>query len=342
MRVIQSMAGAKHGGAEVFFTRLVLALHQAGLNQRVLLRSNPGRQKLLADGGVTAHSMPFGGKLDISTRLQLRRQIAYYKPHVVMSWMNRAAAFCPPPRGRFVHCARLGGYYDLKYYSNCDHLIGNTKGIVQYLVGQGWPEAQVHYLPNFVSVEVAKPMPRRDLSTPEDARVILALGRFHKNKAFDILIEAMSHLPDVYLWLAGEGPMESMLRKKAAQYGVTDRIKFLGWQEEPAPLYAAANLVVCSSRIEPLGNVVLEAWARRRPIIATAVQGPKELIRHGVNGLLVPVDDPQALAFSIKHALTTPKMALELVERGFEHYTSHFSEAIVVRRYMEFFHQVIN
>ena len=136
--------------------------------------------------------------------------------------------------------------------------------------------------------------------------------------------------------------MEAALRKKAAQCGVTHRIRFLGWQEEPAPLYEAANLVVCSSRIEPLGNIVLEAWARRRPIIATAVQGPKELIRDGENGLLVPVDDSQALAFCIKQVLSTPKMALELVERGHEHYTSHFSEAIVVRRYMEFFRQVMN
>ena len=69
MRVIQSIAGAKHGGAEAFYIRLVLALHQEGLNQRVLMRSNLGRQKQLADGGVPMHSMAFGGKLDILTRL---------------------------------------------------------------------------------------------------------------------------------------------------------------------------------------------------------------------------------------------------------------------------------
>ena len=126
MRIIHSMAGAKHGGAEAFFTRLVLALHRVGLNQRVLLRPDPGREKLLAEVGLTAYTMPFGGKLDISTRLQLRHQVACYKPNVVMSWMNRAAAFCPRAQGRFVHCGRLGGYYNLKYYRNCDHLIGNT------------------------------------------------------------------------------------------------------------------------------------------------------------------------------------------------------------------------
>ena len=87
---------------------------------------------------------------------------------------------------------------------------------------------------------------------------------------------------------------------------------------------------------------MLEAWARRRPIIATAVQGPKELIRDGENGLLVPVDNPRALAISIKQVLSTPEMALKLAERGLDHYTNNFSEAIVVRRYLEFFHQVMN
>ena len=72
MRVMQCMAGARHGGAEAFFTRLVLALHHAGLDQRVVLRPEQNREKQLADGGIAAVSLPFGGKLDISTRLGLR------------------------------------------------------------------------------------------------------------------------------------------------------------------------------------------------------------------------------------------------------------------------------
>ena len=340
MRVMQCIAGAKHGGAEAFFTRLVLALHRTGLDQRVVLRANPGREKQLTDGGVTAQTLAFGGKLDISTRLNLRREITRYKPQVVLSWMNRAAAFCPPPRGRFVHCGRLGGYYDLKYYHACDHLVGNTRGIVRYLVDRGWPEARVHYLPNFVSTGAVDPVPRRNLSTPDDCAVILALGRLHRNKAFDILIDALRRLPDVYLWLAGEGSLEATLRKQAARFGVAQRIRFLGWREDPAPLYEAADLVVCSSRIEPLGNVVLEAWARRRPIVATAAQGPTELIRDGENGLLVPVDDPQALASGIDQVLSSPEVAQNLVKTGLAGYTAQFSESVVVRRYLDFFDQV--
>ena len=86
----------------------------------------------------------------------------------------------------------------------------------------------------------------------------------------------------------------------------------------------------------------MEAWARRRPIIATNIQGPKELIRDRENGLLVPVNDPQALAHSIKQVLSSPEMAINLAERGLDTYNGQFSESIVVRRYLEFFNQVVN
>ncbi len=340
MRVLQSMAGARHGGAEAFFTRLVLALHRAGLDQRVVLRRDPARERQLADGGVAAQPLGFGGKLDIATRLGLRREISRYQPDVVLSWMNRAAGFCPNPRGRFVHCGRMGGYYNLKYYRTCDHLIGNTHGIVQYLVEQGWPTDRAHYLPNFVTADAAEPTPRQELSTPNDGAVVLALGRLHENKGFDVLIQAIRKLPDVYLWLAGEGPLEAVLKRQAVHFGVAPRIRFLGWRDDPAPLFAAADLVVCPSRIEPLGNVVIEAWARHRPIVAAAAQGPVELIRDGENGLLAAMDDADALARAMGQVLTTPALARSLIDSGHADYLSNFSEDIVVKRYLEFFEKV--
>ncbi len=344
MRVMQCMAGARFGGAEAFFTRLVLALHRAGLDQRVVLRPDADRERQLADGGVAAVTLPFGGKLDISTRIGLRRELSRFEPDVVLSWMSRAAAFCPKSKehawGRYVHCGRLGGYYDLKYYRTCDHLIGNTHGIVAYLKEQGWPAERAHYLPNFVSAAPVAPASRRELSTPDDATVVLALGRLHQNKAYDVLIQAMRRLPNVYLWLAGEGPLGAELRKAAVHFGVAPRIRFLGWQQDPGPLYAAADLVTCPSRIEPLGNVVLEAWARQKPIVATAADGPVELIRHGENGLLTPIDDPEALAEAIGQVLRDPNIAESLARSGHEDYLADYSEAAVVQRYLEFFAKV--
>src|SRR5690606_26510565 len=138
----------------------------------------------LRAGGVEPLELPFGGPLDLFSRRAVRREIARVGPDIVLTWMNRATAFCPHPRGRrFLHLARLGGYYDLRYYRRCDHLIANTADIAAYIRRSGWPAERVHVLPNFVASDTAPPLPRDTIATPADAPLLLALGRLHVNKA---------------------------------------------------------------------------------------------------------------------------------------------------------------
>src|SRR5437899_3240290 len=147
-RLLQAIAGVRHGGAEIFFLRLAAALQRAGEPQRVLIRRDPARAERLRAAGVAFAELAFGGVFDLPTRLAFRREIAAWQPHIVLTWMSRATRLCP--RGDFVHVARLGGYYDVKYYRRCDHLIGNTRAIVDYAIAKGWPRERISYLPNFV------------------------------------------------------------------------------------------------------------------------------------------------------------------------------------------------
>lgn len=337
MRVLQSMAGAQHGGAEAFFVRLTIALHRAGLDQKVVIRREPERARLLAQAGISPRQLRYGGKLDFITPLALATEIRRYRPDIVLSWMSRAASMAPKGGTRYRHVGRLGGYYDLKYYQTCDHLIGNTPDIVDYIVRSGWPAERASYLPNFVSADKAAPVARKTLSTPARAPVVLALGRYHENKAFDILLEAARRLPDVYVWLVGEGPLAEDLKEQAVVAGIAPRVRFLPWVNNPAAYYAAADVVACPSRWEPLGNVVLEAWAQDRPIVAAASAGPKHLIRDGTNGLLVPIDDAYALAQALHQALNDDALAAKLAAGGRASYEAEYSETKIVARYMEFF-----
>src|SRR5438552_9097497 len=147
-RVLQAIAGAAHGGAEIFFTRLAAALQRAGEPQRVLMRRTSNRAQSLRAAGVGVGALAFGGFFDLGTRFAFGREIAAWRPDIVLTWMSRATRLCP--RGDFVHVARLGGYYDLKYYRHCHHLIGNTRAIVDYAIAKGWPRERIIYLPNFV------------------------------------------------------------------------------------------------------------------------------------------------------------------------------------------------
>lgn len=328
------------GGAEAFYERLTVALHAAGEEVLPVIRADPGRAARLAVHGVTPVQLGFGSPLDLPTRLRLRARLHAFAPAVVVAWMNRAASFTP--RGPWTLVGRLGGYYDLKYYRHCDHLVGNTRDLVEWIVGQGWPLERAHYLPNFVD-DMGGMLPA-DLDLPPGALPgaprLLGLGRLHRNKGFDILLRALPGLPGAVLTLAGEGPERAALARLARELGVMDRVQFLGWRQDSGALLAACDVFVCSSRHEPLGNVVLEGWSAGRPVVAVAAQGPSELIRDGETGVLVPPESPAALAAAIGALLENPERRAALGEAGRAAYLAAFAEGPVLARWQGFLREV--
>lgn len=338
MRVLQAVAGAEHGGAETFFVTLALALAEDGLEQRVIMRHNPGRAARLRAGGVEPLELRFGGPLDWRTRRALRRELAAWRPDVAVTWMSRASHLMP--RGIFTHLGRLGGYYDLKYFRKCDHLLGITPAIVEYVVAEGWPAERAHYMPNFVDFEAAPPLPRAEFDTPMEAPLVLALGRHHVNKAFDVLLKALPNVPGATLWLAGDGPERAALEALAGELGVASRVRFLGWRTDLAALYGAADICVFPSRHEPFGTVTLEAWAAGVPLIAAAAVGPAGVVRDGEDGLLVPVDDADALAAALQRLIDDPGLAARLAEQGRARWRADFTKQAAVRRWRELFDKV--
>jgi glycosyltransferase involved in cell wall biosynthesis len=338
MRLLQAMSGTEFGGAEAFFTRLAIALARAGVEQHAVIRRSSARAEVLQRGGVQSVQLPFRGRLDFYTSFAFKREIKSFAPDVVLTWMNRATSHCPT--GDFTHVGRLGGYYDLKYYRNCQHLIGNTGDIVDYVVRAGWPQDRVHCLPNFVNAERMEPANRGKLFTPKDAPLILAMGRLHKNKAFDILLEAMTMVPDAYLWLAGAGPLRQELEAQAERLAVKPRVRFLGWREDTAALLAACDIFVCPSRHEPLGNVVIEGWAQGVPVVAADSLGPGTLVDHMNNGVLVPVDDAAQLGRALRGVIEDFELRQRLAEAGYATYLEQFTEEDVVARYLDFFNKL--
>ena len=333
------MAGAGRGGAERYFVRLCAALHRAGVPQSIVTRPNAARMAALRQAGLDPVPAPFGGRFDLRTRGILRQEVARFAPDIVVTYMSRASRFTP--RGNFISVGRLGGYYDLKYFRRCRHLICNTPDLVGYVVGKGWPRARAHYIANFVEERSAAPFARGELDTPDGAPLIFALGRLHRNKAFDTLLSAIAETPDAYLWLAGGGPQRAELEGLAARLGIAARVRFLGWRDDPAPFFAAADIFVIPSRHEPLGNVLIEAWMHRLPVIAAASQGPRQLIEDGSNGLLVPLDEPSALAAAIAGLVARPKKSAALARAGRRSYEKDYTEAAGLARHLALFAAVL-
>jgi len=339
VRVLQVMASGLHGGAEVFYEDLVQALARRDVDQACAIRPYPERARLLEAAGCRVTMLPFGGPFDLVTPWKLARLAAAEKPDVVLGWMNRACRILP--KGSWVNVGRLGGYYDLKYYRRCDTLICNTPDIADYVVREGRKASEVHYIPNFCPVTPGPAAARAALNTPESARVLLILARLHEAKGIDVALQALVSIPDTILWIAGEGPLEAELKRLAESLGVTARVRFLGWREDRSALLRAADVCLVPSRHEPFGNVVVNAWAHDVPLVAAASQGPGFLIREGVDGLKIPVDDVPALAAAVNAVLADKALADRLVAGGRTRVENEFSENAVVNRYREVLQTVI-
>lgn len=336
IKVAQILAGAAKGGAENFFVRLVTGLHQSGQTEQLaFIRAHEHRMDALRKAGVPTQGFRFGGPLNVIDRWQYVEALKAAHPDIVMTWMNRATY--ATPRGDYTLVSRLGHYYDLKYYRHADYWIGISKGICNHIIQGGMPAERVFHIPNFADETPVEPLPRTSFDTPAGVPLLIAAGRLHINKGFDVLLKALKGIPDAWLWLAGAGPEEAALKSLAESLGVAARVRFLGWRTDVTTLMKSGDMFVCPSRHEGLGSIVMESWAHGCPIVATNSQGPGEVIETGVAGIVTPLDEVAPLRDAINTLLADPALRQRLADNAKAHYQAHYSKAVIVGRYNELY-----
>lgn len=351
MKILQVMAGNEHGGAETAFVDMCIAMKEAGAEIVVATRPNPARVPALEKAGIPVHTMPFGGPLDIVTRWKLARLIRAERPLVVQTWMARAAQKTPnwtsvKSKQRYLVFARLGGYYKIKNFKSADYFSVITPDIKRHLVEGGISEERIRVINNFAETQSdpgtpVAPVKKSDFGTPEDAPVVLTLARLHTSKALDVLLKALVDLPGVYAWLAGEGPQRKELETLAASLGVKNRVRFLGWRTDRAGLLRTCDICVFASRVEPFGTVFAQAWAEKTPVIVSDADGPRQFCRDEEDSLMVPRDDPHALANAIWRLMADKPLQQRLVEAGYQRYINEFTKEKSVQSYLDFFTQML-
>jgi glycosyltransferase involved in cell wall biosynthesis len=167
-------------------------------------------------------------------------------------------------------------------------------------------------------------------ATPREAALIAYAGRYEAGKGVYELLTAVAGLsasqPDLRLECAGSGDADALSRRAHA-LGIADRVTLRGWvdAEERDRLLQRATIFVLPSHAEGMPISVLEAMAAGCPVIATAVGGVPDLVVDGVNGLLVPAGDAQALAFAIHRVLRDPALAAQLSRCGRETVARRFA-----------------
>jgi len=346
---LQIVGSRSNGGAEGFFCRLTNALAAHDKTTWAMLPPDSVLNEQLT-GDVKRVSQKMRGVWDVWARMAISSWIRRHAPPVAQTWMGRATRLTHVPRGApTVHIARLGGYYDVRGYAHASAWVGNTRGICDYLIKNGLPAERVFHIGNFVEPvpppsAQAKFAARQSLSIHPDALVSLTTGRLHPNKGFADLLHAISELPaeiddrKLLFLLVGDGPLRESLHTLSESLGIDDRVRWTGWQTNTAPYYQASDLFVCPSRHEPLGNVVLEAWSHELPLLATRAEGPSELMTDDKDGRLVALEDPMALARSIKSLLQLSSTDRgELITNGLAKVQRLYSPEIIRSRYLELY-----
>jgi glycosyltransferase involved in cell wall biosynthesis len=173
-------------------------------------------------------------------------------------------------------------------------------------------------------VDVARFSPRT-----QPGRSVVFAGRLSNEKGVDVLLRAAAMVPDVTLEIAGDGPSADDLTRLASTLGLDDRTRFLGripGEEVDTLLSRALAAVVPSRWHENMPLSVLEAFAAGVPVVATDLGGLPELISPGEDGVIIPADDPEALAVALTGLAADPIAALDMGcrarEKAIQRYTA--------------------
>jgi glycosyltransferase involved in cell wall biosynthesis len=191
------------------------------------------------------------------------------------------------------------------------------------------PAGTVTLIPNIVHSPGSNGAARR--------KEILAMGRLSQEKGFDLLLESWSlaapRLSDWLLRIVGDGKMRDQLVRQASALGIGDRVIFAPFSEDPFSLYSECGIFVLSSRFEGLPFVLIEAMTCGTACISfDCPNGPREVIRHGVNGLLVPAERVDALADAMVRLGENPMLRQKLGSTA-RSVSKPFSEPLIAARW---------
>jgi sugar transferase (PEP-CTERM/EpsH1 system associated) len=225
----------------------------------------------------------------------------------------------------------------------CSTIVAVGDQVREFLIREvGLPPTRVRVIRNGVDVERYSPwrrVPRTTLGLPPDGRLIGHVGRLEPEKDQRTLLRAfrivLSACPDVRLIIVGEGGKLRDLQQTAASLGITAHVHFLGLQEDVKNLLPHLDVFALPSLNEGLPLALLEAMACGRPVIATAVGEIPRVIHEGVTGLMVPPDDPTALAASIRAILDRPEWGVEMGRSARQLVQETFSLSLTIRQYQD-------
>jgi glycosyltransferase involved in cell wall biosynthesis len=238
----------------------------------------------------------------------------------------------------------------MKYAHGVQRYIAISHAVRDVLVRDGVPPGRISVVrscidPGRVQVGDGAGL-RAELGLDPGAPIVGNVGHLVPHKGQRTLLEAiprvLREVPETRFVIVGEGELESDLKRRARDLGIAGQVIFPGFRDDVSSFLSIFRIFVMPSHMEGLGTAVLDALAVRLPVIATTAGGIPEMIRDGVNGLLVPVRDPAALARALVSLLRDPARAQALGEEGYRTVRREFSVETMVEQTRGIYQEVLD
>jgi glycosyltransferase involved in cell wall biosynthesis len=350
-------------GAQRFLTYLVRGLSDLGYTQRVIVLNKAFDADIEEALSSVGCSITYIGKfMFLLAGAGWWRLVAILKrsrPDAVMTVLDFADTL-GRPAVRLAGCPVLVSsiqvrnltkpswrrWLDRKTVRWADKVVLNTNEIVNYArETEGVLEHQVVVIPNGVDDLLARSGAqrtsyRKELGIEPETVLIGTLGRLYRQKNLPLLLRSAAKLSAARPWtilVVGDGPERARLVALARELGLTQRLIWLGSREDVGGWLAAMDVFVHTADFEGMPNAVMEAMAMGLAVVASNVDGNRELIRNGVSGYLVPPGDVSGFAEQIQHLVDNPNWARQIGEEAHRQILERFSMARMIHAYNQLF-----
>lgn len=366
-RIVYLITDLDIGGAENSLYQLVTHLNRKKFSPIVCSLSGEGKiAEKLRDKGIEVVCLGAKNKFDITIFFKLVKLLHRKKPHIlhtylfhanfvgrIAGWISRTPIIISSVRvaeeERPHHL-----YLDMLTQWMVDKEVCVSKEVEKFMrkkakvstsklitIYNGINPSDFHLLNN-----KEKNKKREELSISGFNLVIGTIARLTTQKGIQYLLEAfkivLKDFPRCCLLIVGEGFQKKSLERLVEKLGIISSVKFLGFREDAKEIINIMDVFVVSSLWEGMPNVMLEACALSKSVVATRVAGSKEIIKDGQTGFLVPPRDCKSLARSIKLLLHDPKTREEFGNRGKEFVNNNFSLDRMVKATEKVYEELTN
>lgn len=222
---------------------------------------------------------------------------------------------------------RFYEWLDKLFLKFATHVVAVSDGQKEKILRLSLAAEKISVIHNAISLDVpSSPEPRNirsELGLPADCVLVVTAGRLSPEKnhvgMIDVARIVCAQAPNVYFIIFGEGFLRSHLEDYLQMAELADRVLLPGFRKDLPAVLPEIDVFMLPSFTEGLPNVALEAFAARKPIVATAVGGTPEVVSHGESGFLAQPEEVSLLATYVSRLVADPKLRIEMGNRGFQH-----------------------